>query len=200
MAFSPTKFTLNVLRVFAKQHAIFVVELGCFRWDKFSRLNICPPLDRCFSTRLRRATKRRTDTWEFFGETEKEEENRDRTNRGERAPECRHIRDILARFAIFSQILYPRDAASANARTKPAFSLIGKIQRSVCSMTRFISLFEDVAFRTEISTLNNLAPLFSSFRFILHNLYTILVFSKDVFSHNRAPGPERNRSKERYIS
>jgi len=48
-------------------------------------------------------------------EKEKEEESRDRTNRGERAPECRHIRDILACFAIFSQILYLRDAASANA-------------------------------------------------------------------------------------
>ncbi|EGI65618.1 hypothetical protein G5I_05881 [Acromyrmex echinatior] len=48
-------------------------------------------------------------------EREKGEESRDRTNRGERAPECRHIRDILACFAIFSQILYFRDATSASA-------------------------------------------------------------------------------------
>ncbi|KYQ46229.1 hypothetical protein ALC60_14651 [Trachymyrmex zeteki] len=48
-------------------------------------------------------------------EREKGEESRDRTNRSERAPECRHIRDILACFAIFSQILYLRDATSASA-------------------------------------------------------------------------------------
>ncbi|KYM82703.1 hypothetical protein ALC53_06878, partial [Atta colombica] len=48
-------------------------------------------------------------------EREKGKESRDRTNRGERAPECRHIRDILACFAIFSQILYFRDATSASA-------------------------------------------------------------------------------------
>jgi len=38
-------------------------------------------------------------------ERERARENRDRTNRGKRVPECRHIRDILACFAIFSDSL-----------------------------------------------------------------------------------------------
>lgn len=109
-----------------------VVELGCFRWDKFSRLNICSLLDHCFSTRLRRAARRRTDTWEFFEEKE----------RKEKKVEIEQIVVNVHRNADISEIYSPASPSSRRyftsvtqlpqARSKPAFSVIGKIQCSVC--------------------------------------------------------------------
>lgn len=102
----------------------------------------------------------------------KEEESRDRTNRGERAPECRHIRDILARLAIFSRILYLRDAAFANALPNPRSLLLEKYSAQYVDDAIYLSFRGEGgegrrAFRArvEISILNNLTLLFFYYLF-----------------------------------
>jgi len=108
-----------------------VVKLGCFRWDKFPRLNICSLLDRCFSTRLRRTVRRQADTWEF-GEKKRQRKR----------VEIEQIVANVHRNADISEIYSPASPSSRRyftsvtqlprTRSKLAFSLIGKIQCSVC--------------------------------------------------------------------